>query len=119
MLFCLKDNYLFSCNPYPRRHVNINFSFAVFFFEVDLQQRFSNSAAPQGLARCVTLAFRKFTTCFLHYSLFSEIYKIGYDDHLEDIRHCNYCSHILGTKPFSWHAALKKKQKQRLMKLLI
>ena len=25
---------------------------------------------------------------------------------LYDIRHCNYYSHILGTKPFSWHAVL-------------
>ena len=29
---------------------------------------------------------------------------------LQDIRHSNYYSHILGTKPFSWHAALKKKK---------
>ena len=49
-------------------------------------QRFSNGA-PQGLARCATLAFRKFTTCFLHYFLFSGIYKIGYDDHLEVARY--------------------------------
>ena len=54
------------------------------FFSV--LQRFSNGAL-QGLARCATLAFRKFTTCFLHYSLFSEIYKIGYDDYLEVVRY--------------------------------
>ena len=37
---------------------------------------------------------------------------------LQDIRHCNYYSHFLGTKPFSWHAALHE-WSQRLMKLLI
>ena len=84
-----------------------------------VDQRFSNGA-PQGLPRCATLAFRKFTTRFLDYSLFSGIYKIGYDDHLEVVRyptrHCNYCSHILGTKPFSWHDALKKKKKKKKTK---
>ena len=72
-----------------------------------LQQRFSNGApqrngAPQGLARCATLAFRKFTTCFLHYSLFSGSYKIGYDDHLEVVRYPT----LQLLQPYSWHKTL-------------
>ena len=89
-----------------------------------VKQRFSNGA-PQGLARCATLAFRKFTTGFLHYSLFSGIYKIGYDDHLEVVRYPT----LQLLQPYSWHKTPflaccskkkeTKKKKQRLMKLLI
>ena len=64
-------------------------------------QRFSNGA-PQELARYVTLEFRKFTTCFLHYSLFSGIYKIGYDDHLEVVRYPT----LQLLQPYSWHKTL-------------
>ena len=60
------------------------------------------TGAPQGLARCATLAFRKFTTCFLHYSLFSGIYKIGYDDHLEVIKYPT----LQLLQPYSWHKTL-------------
>ena len=66
-----------------------------------LRQRFSN-CAPQGLARCATLAFRKFTTCFLHYSLFSGIYEIGYDDHLEVVRYPT----LQLLQLYSWHKTL-------------
>ena len=66
-----------------------------------LKQCFSNGA-PQGLARCATLAFCKFTTCFLHYSLFSGIYKIGYDDHLEVVRYPT----LQLLQPYSWQKKL-------------
>ena len=67
---------------------------------------------------CAAVAFRKFTTCFLHNSLFSGICKIGYDDHLEVVRYptLQLFSHILGTKPFSWHAALNKKKRSETKK---
>ena len=64
-------------------------------------QHFSNGA-PQGLARCATLAFRKFTTCFLHYSLFSGIYEIRYDDHLKVVRYPT----LQLLQPYSWHKTL-------------
>ena len=66
-----------------------------------LDQRFSNSE-PQGLARCATFAFRKFTTCVLHYSLFSGIYKIGYDGHLEVVRYPT----LQLLQPYPWHRTL-------------
>ena len=82
------------------------------WFCFSLKQRFSNGA-PQGLARFATLAFRKFTTCFLHYSLVSGVYKIGYDDHLKVIRYPT----LQLLQPYSWHKTLflaccsKKKRK--------
>ena len=60
------------------------------------------NGAPQGLARCATLAFCKFTTCFLHYSLFSGIHKIGYNDHSEVIRYPT----LQLLQPYSWHKTL-------------
>ena len=62
-----------------------------------LRQRFSNGA-PQGLTRCATLAFRKFTTCFLHY-LFLGVYK---NDHLEVVRYPT----LQLLQPYSWHKTL-------------
>ena len=83
-------------------------------FGLCLGQRFSNDA-PQGLARCATLAFRKFTTWFLHYSLFSGYYEIGHDDYLEVVRYPT--SKLL--QQYSWHQTLflaccpKKKKKTK------
>ena len=69
---------------------------------ISLDQRFSNGA-PQRLARCAPLAFRKFTIpVFLRYSLFSGICKIGYDDHFEVVRYRT----LQLLQPYSWHKTL-------------
>ena len=69
-----------------------------------LNQRFSNGAS-QRLARYAKLAFRKFTTNFLDYSLFSGIYKIGCDDQIDHLEVVRYPTSQL-LQPYSWHKTL-------------
>ena len=73
-----------------------------------LAQRFSNGA-PQGLAiGAPHLHFVNLRPVFCTILYFREFIKSDTMAilKLQDIRNCNYYSHILGTKPFSWHAAL-------------